>query len=442
MIKQAYYKEKAIKLRQLTSMLNLPKHKLTDLMAEQPPKRFVYLAKKIDPAISQQIKELKLAGIECLTEFKRFYPVADVSAHLVGFTDIEGVGQVGLELGYEKELKGTPGGKRVLKDGHGQVIAEVASTKPPESGKSIELTIDQRIQYLAYKELEAAVTANKAQAGTLVILDAKSGDIIAAVNQPSFNPNTRENLKEAVYRNRAFTEVFEPGSTVKPFIVAASLDHGLVRPNDVFYTQGVFHIGSHTVKDVHNYGTMDLTQVLKKSSNIAVSQMALKMSSLYLWEFYRKLGFSLPIKTGFPGEARGSLINYKRMREFDRATLSFGYGVNVSALQLAQAYTALADDGMLHRANLIKNDDTQGIDTERRVFTAATAKRVRAMMEHVVSKDGTAYEARVHGYTVAGKTGTVKKANGKHGYAEKKYFSVFLRAWHRQKSSFSDGRYD
>jgi cell division protein FtsI (penicillin-binding protein 3) len=301
------------------------------------------------------------------------------------------------------------------------VIDDVENIKDPIAGKNLELSIDQRIQYLAYKELQLAVNANKAKSAVLVVLDAKSGEILAAVNQPTFNPNTRKNLKESLYRNRAMTDVFEPGSTIKPFVVAAGLDGGYIKPNQIFETHGVYAVGSHTVKDVHNYGTLDLTGVLKKSSNVGVTQIALKMPPQYFWEIYKNLGFGTSAGSGFPGEANGSLSDYHQWKDFDRAVLSFGYGLSASALQVARAYTALADDGILHSVSLFKRDEDTGA---QRVFTAKTAKSVRAMMETVITKEGTAYEARVDGYTVAGKTGTVKKASAG-GYSSNSYFAVF-----------------
>lgn len=422
LISAEYRRDKALKIKQMEQLLKLPPGKIDGLMNEQPTRAFAYLARKIDPSLGAEIAGLKLAGVYCEREFKRFYPAADVSAHVVGFTDADEVGQGGLEKGYEQTLKGVPGSKRVIRDGQRQIIADVENIRAPTAGKNIELSIDQRLQYLAFKELQLAVNAHQAKSGTLVMLDAKNGEILAVVNEPTFNPNTRKDLKEYFYRNRAFTEIFEPGSTVKPFVVAAALDGGYVGLNDVFDTRGVFQIGSHTVKDVHNYGLLDLTHVLKKSSNIAVSQMALRMPPKYFWNVYRQLGFGASAASGFPGEASGLLLDYHRWHDFERATLSFGYGLSASALQLARAYTALADDGILHSVSLLKRDDD--ID-QKRVFSAKTARRVRAMLEHVVMKDGTAYEARVDGYSVAGKTGTVKKSAGKSGYAENKYFSVF-----------------
>ncbi|MEQ1545128.1 penicillin-binding transpeptidase domain-containing protein [Methyloglobulus sp.] len=420
-IKAAYKTEKAGKIAQLEKLLDLPTGKVNSILDEKKSKGFAYLAKKISPSLAEQVKNLKLAGVDILREFKRFFPSGEVTAHLLGFTNAEDVGQVALEKSYEALLKGTDGKKRVIKDGLHQVIADVENIASPIPGKNLELSIDKRIQYLAYRELENAVKVNKAKSGALVVLDAKTGEILAAVNQPSFNPNAKAELKESLYRNRAFTEVFEPGSTVKPFTVAAALEGRYIRPSDSFDTDGEFPIGNHTVRDTHHYGRLTVEGVIKKSSNIGVARMALKMPADYFWGAFSKVGFGTSPATGFPGETSGRMPVLKRMHDFDKATLSFGYGLNTSALQLARAYTALADDGILHSVSLLKRDED--IDAQR-VFTKKTAKTVRKMMESVITKDGTAYEARVDGYRVAGKTGTAKKA-GPHGYSADSYFAVF-----------------
>ncbi|MFA5983525.1 MAG: penicillin-binding protein 2 [Methylococcaceae bacterium] len=416
-----YNIDNANKIAQMEKLLGLPAGKVKKMLEDDPNRQFAYLARMINPELAAQVKALKIAGVDFDREFKRFYPTGEIAAHLVGFTDLNDVGQVGLEAEYEQYLKGIPGRKRVIRDGKGQIIDDVESIKEPVSGKDLNLSIDQRIQYLAYRELQIAVDENKAKSAALIVLDAKTGEILAAVNQPSINPNTRKNLKEILYRNRAVTEVFEPGSTVKPFVVASALDGHYVKSTDIFETHGVFKVGNHLVKDVHNYGTLTLTEVLKKSSNVAVSQIALKMPPEYFWGTYNKLGFGSSPNVGFPGEASGSLLDYHRWHIVEQATLAYGYALNASVLQLARAYTALADDGVLHSVSFLKRDED---DDAKRVFTAKTAKQVRAMMETVVSKEGTAYEARVDGYKVAGKTGTVKKA-GHGGYSEKRYFSVF-----------------
>ncbi|MCL7420454.1 MAG: penicillin-binding transpeptidase domain-containing protein [Methylobacter sp.] len=409
------------RVRQMEKLLGLSDGKITGLLKEDSNRQFAYIARRVNPGYADQVKELKLPGVFFEREFKRFYPTGGVSAHLVGFTNVDDIGQEGLEAGYEKVLKGIPGSKRVIRDGRRRIIDDIESIKEPVSGKNLDLSIDQRIQYLAYRELQLAVEKHKAKSGTLVVLDAKNGEVLAAVSQPSFNPNTRKNLKESLYRNRAMMDVFEPGSTVKPFVVAAALDGGYVHPGEVFETNGMLRVGRRLVRDVHNYGTMTLTEVLKKSSNVAVSQMALKMPPKYFWGLYDKLGFGKVTGVGFPGEVSGSLLDYDKWHVFEQATLSFGYGLNVTALQLARAYTALADDGILHSVSLLKRDEDEDM---RRVFSTKTAKRVRMMMESVIMKDGTAYEARVDGFRVAGKTGTAKKA-GPGGYLDKTYQAVF-----------------
>jgi cell division protein FtsI (penicillin-binding protein 3) len=418
---RAYKQDKTEKLSQLEKILEYPNGKLNQLLLEKKDKGFAYLGKRISPILAQQIKDLKLAGIDVVRDFKRFYPSGEITAHLLGFTNAEDVGQVGLEKSYETVLKGTDGKKRVIKDGLHQVIADVENVASPVPGKNLELSIDQRIQYLAYRELQNAVNANKAKAGALVVLEAKTGEILAAVNQPSFNPNSKADLKEILYRNRAFTEVFEPGSTVKPFVVAAALDGKFIRPGDMFVTDGIFSVGTNIVRDTHNYGTLDVEGVIKKSSNIGVAKMALKMPVDYFCGTYKKLGFGESPSTGFPGEASGRMPVGKRLRDFDRAILAYGYGLNMSAIQLARSYTALADDGILHSVSLLKRDED--VDAHR-VFSEKTARKVRTMMESVITKEGTAYEARVEGYRVAGKTGTAKKA-GAHGYSQNSYFALF-----------------
>ncbi|MGR9035277.1 MAG: peptidoglycan D,D-transpeptidase FtsI family protein [Gammaproteobacteria bacterium] len=408
-------------IREIEKILNLPEGKVAKLLNDDPSRQFAYAVRRIDPGLAERVRNLNVPGVNFEREFKRYYPAGAVSAHMVGFTDLNDIGQEGLEKGFEKHLRGVPGSKRVIRDGRRRIIDDIENIREPVSGSNLELSIDQRIQYLAFRELQSAVEANKAKSGTLVVLDAKTGEVLAAVNQPSFNPNTRKGLKEFLYRNRALTEVFEPGSTVKPFVVAAALEGGYVRLNSIFVTNGVYRIGRHTVKDVHNYGTLDLMHVLKKSSNVAVSQIALKMPPEYFWGVYHRLGFGISAETGFPNEASGSLLDFHKWKDFDRAVLSFGYGVSASALQLARAYTALADDGILHSASIFKRDEDPDA---KRVFSVKTARSVRKMLESVIMKDGTAYEARVDGYTVAGKTGTVKKA-GAHGYTSNKYFAVF-----------------
>ncbi|MGZ4958279.1 MAG: peptidoglycan D,D-transpeptidase FtsI family protein [Methylomonas sp.] len=410
------------KIGQMGKILSIPEKELKALLKKEAGKRFVYLKRQINPAIAEKVKALDITGVYCEREFKRYYPAGAVSGHLLGFTNIDDIGQEGMEHGYEQILRGKVGKKRVIKDGKGQIIKDVENIEEAEAGRDLVLTIDERIQYLAYRELQNAVMQYKAHSASLVVLDAKNGDVLATVSQPAFNPNNRKELSSSRYRNRAMVDSFEPGSTVKPFVVAAALDGGYVDPNVLIETHGVYHLGRNVVKDVHNYGTLDLTHVLQKSSNIAVTQLAMTMPPEYFWGIYSKLGFGTSAGVGFPGEASGSLLDYQGWHEFDQAILSFGYGVSTSILQLARAYTALADDGVIHSVTLLKRDEDPDA---QRIFKPETARKVREMLETVISKEGTAYQARVEGYRVAGKTGTVKKATAG-GYAADKYLSVFV----------------
>jgi cell division protein FtsI (penicillin-binding protein 3) len=410
------------KIGQMAKILSMPEKELRSLLKKEAGKRFIYLKRQMNPALAEKVKALEITGVYFEREFRRYYPAGAVSGHLLGFTNIDDVGQEGMEHGYEHILRGKIGKKRVIKDGKGQIIKDVENIEEAEAGRDLVLTIDERIQYLAYRELQNAVMQYKAHSASLVVLDAKNGDVLATVSQPAFNPNNRKELNSSRYRNRAMVDSFEPGSTVKPFVVAAALDGGYVDPNVQIETHGVYHLGRNVVKDVHNYGTLDLTHVLQKSSNIAVTQIAMSMPPEYFWGVYSKLGFGTSAGVGFPGEASGSLLDYQGWHEFDQAILSFGYGVSTSILQLARAYTALADDGIVHSVTLLKRDEDPDA---QRIFKPETARKVREMLEHVITKEGTAYQARVEGYRVAGKTGTVKKATAG-GYSEDKYLSVFV----------------
>jgi cell division protein FtsI (penicillin-binding protein 3) len=410
------------KLGQMARILSMSEKELHTFLAKEAGKSFVYLKRQINPDLAEKVKALEILGVYFERGFKRFYPAGAVSGHLLGFTNVDDVGQEGLEHGYENTLRGKIGKKRVIKDGKRQVIQDVENIETAEAGRDLVLTIDERIQYLAYRELQNVMVENKAHSASLVVLDAKNGDVLACVSQPAFNPNNRKELSSNRYRNRAMMDSFEPGSTVKPFVIAAALDGGYVPPDLTIETHGVYYMGRYPIKDVHNYGTLDLTHVLQKSSNIAIAKVAMTMPPEHFWNVYSQLGFGSSAGVGFPGEASGALLDYQGWHEFDQAALSFGYGVSTSILQLARAYTALADDGVIHSVTLLKRDE----DSEaKRIFKPETARKVREMLEHVISKEGTAYQARVEGYRVAGKTGTVKKATAG-GYSEDKYFSVFV----------------
>jgi len=410
------------KIQQAAKLLNIPKAKVFKAFDISTNKQFVYLKRHIEPSLAAEVKILALPGLGFIREFKRFYPTGEVSSHLLGFTNIDDKGQEGLELVYESRLKGTAGSKRVLRDGKRRIIEDqdIESIKEPVAGQDVQLSIDQRLQYLAYKTLKEGVIKHKAKSGSLVILEAETGNILAVANQPSFNPNMRKNLRISRYRNRAVTDVYEPGSTMKPLVVAAALEGGFIKDSQLFSTKK-FRIKGRTVRDDHKYGILSLTGVLKKSSNVAASRIALSMPADYFWGFYHDLGFGVSPRVNFPGEASGFLPEYSGWSSFEQATLSFGYRVSMSTLQLARAYTVLADDGVLHSLSLLKRDKDE---YATQIVSPKTAIKVRTMIEQVVQKGGTATRARVDGYRVAGKTGTVKKAV-KGGYG-KEHLSVFV----------------
>jgi len=412
-----------IRFKQAAKLLGMSLTRLLKAFDASTHKQFVYLKRHIEPSVAVEVKALDLPGIGFIREFKRFYPAGEVTAHLLGFTNIDDKGQEGLELMYNSSLKGVAGSKRVIRDGKRRIIEEqnLESIKEPVDGQDLQLSIDERLQYLAYKELKAGVVKHKAKSASLVILEAETGNILAMVNQPSFNPNMRKNLKISRYRNRAITDVYEPGSTMKPLVVAAALEGGFIKDTQVFDTKD-FKIKGRTVKDDHKHGTLNLTDVLKKSSNVAASKIALSMPPDYFWRFYHDLGFGVSPRVNFPGEARGTLPEYFGWSKFEQATLSFGYRVSMSTLQLARAYTVLADDGVLHTVSLLKREKDE---YATQVLSPKTAIKVRTMIEQVVQKGGTATRARVDGYRVAGKTGTSKKASSKGGYGDD-HLSIFV----------------
>ncbi len=408
----------------LAKLLKVPLKKVKYLLKGTGGTSFSYLKRRINPALAEKVKALQVSGVYFEREFKRYYPAGAVSAHVVGFTNIDDVGQEGMERGYEQSLKGVTGKKRVVRDGRRRVIKDkdIENIQAPIAGQDLVLSIDQKIQYLAFKALKAGFLEHKALSASLVVLDAKNGEVLAAVNQPSFNPNSRKGFKANSIRNRAVLDIFEPGSVVKPFVIAAALDGGYVDENIQIETHGFYKVGRNLVKDTRNYGTLDLMNTLKKSSNVAVSKVALAMPRDYFWNTYNQLGYGVSANVGFPGEAHGTLLDYQRWHDFEHATLSYGYGVATSVLQLAKSYTALADDGILHSVSLLKRKED---DDPKQVFSADTARKVRGMLEHVLEDGGTASKARVDGYRVAGKTGTVKKATAG-GYADDRYLAVFV----------------
>jgi cell division protein FtsI (penicillin-binding protein 3) len=330
---------------------------------------------------------------------------------------------VGLELAYDEWLRGKPGSKRIMRDGRRRILEDVEQIRAPQPGQDLVLSIDQRLQYLAYRVLKAAVIKHQAAAASLVMLDPHSGEVLAMVNQPAFNPNSTRQRLEPNYRNRALVDTFEPGSTMKPFALSAALDAGVVRPETTVSTgPGYFRVGRRMVRDHHNYGTLDVAGILQKSSNVGTAKIVLGIPSADLWGMYRRLGFGKVPGTGFPGEQAGVLRHYSQWRDIEKATLSFGYGVSTTTLHLARAYAAIANDGAMPIVSLIKRESTP---PAIRVMSAQTARNVRKMLEQVVSREGTAVQAGVSGYGVAGKTGNVRKIKNGH-YSTDDYQSLFV----------------
>lgn len=405
----------------LADALGLPAREIERRIGTDDSRSFAYLRRRMSPEQADRVMALGLPGIYAEREYRRYYPTGEVTAHLLGLTNIDDRGQEGLELAFDKSLSGVDGAKRIVRDGKRRVIEDAEDIRLPVPGKDLTLSIDERLQYLAYRELQKAVLRHRARSGSLVLLDTQTGEVLALVNQPSFNPNSRVKMKGNGSRNRAITDLYEPGSTMKPFAVACALELGLTRPDAVFHTGGQMHVGRNIVKDVHSYGALDVSGILQKSSNVGVTQIALKVPPKKFWAFYNNLGFGQPLDTHFPGEATGRLPDYQGWNAFEQATLSFGYGVATSTLQLGRAYTAFANDGVIPMVSLLKRTEPA---ESHRIMSAKTAATIRTMLERVVSREGTAMKAAVPGFRVAGKTGTVKKASG-HGYADSLYLSLF-----------------
>lgn len=408
----------------LADALEMPMSEVQSKLASA--RRFVYLRRRMPPAqasyVIQVAKQYKLRGLQRDREYRRYYPTGEVFSHVVGFTGIDDTGQEGLELAYDKALSGTGGLKRVMRDGRRQVVDDIENIQLPRDGQNLALSLDRRLQFIAYRELKSAVQKHKAKSGSLVLLDTRTGEVLAMVNQPAYNPNGNRGSLGGSLRNRGLTDVYEPGSAMKPFAVAAAMDMGVIDADSVIdTTPGFINVGSYTVKDTRNLGAIDVTTVLRKSSNVGISKIALKMDKEDYWEVLYKLGFGQHIGSGFPGEVSGQLIDFHDWATIDQATLAYGYGISVTTMQLARAYTALAADGVLRPVSLLKLDKPP---VGERVLSRHTARRVRDMLQTVVSPEGTAPLAAVPGYRVAGKTGTVKKL-GKKGYSDDRYIALF-----------------
>jgi cell division protein FtsI (penicillin-binding protein 3) len=386
-------------------------------------REFVYLKRHLRPDVAARLVQLGIAGVSLKREHRRYYPAGEVTSHLLGFTDVDDRGQEGIELAYDDRLAGKPGSRRVIKDRLGRVVEDTESVLAPIEGRDVVLSIDRKLQYLAYRELKAAAAEHRAKAGAIVVLDVKSGEVLALANVPAYNPNNRSRRDAARARNRAITDLFEPGSTLKPFTVAAALEARLVRPETAIQTApGYLLVGNARIDDVHPEKILTVSQVIQRSSNVGVAKLALALPREQLWSVLSAAGFGAPPQSGFPGEVSGRLRDYQKWRPIEQATLSYGHGISVSLLQLARAYTIFASDGELQPITLLKREAPA---SGTRVISPATAHAVRAMLETVVQPGGTAVRAQVMGYRVAGKTGTAHKLEGA-TYAKDRYVSSFV----------------
>jgi len=408
----------------LTQLLGLKISDLEKVLVNRMRRKFVYVKRHISPSVAQQVIALKLPGVFLQREYRRYYPTREVSAHVLGFTNIDDQGQEGLELALNNFLKGTSGAKRVIQDKQGHIIAHLENIRIPRPGQNIHLSIDRRLQYLAYRELKAAVFRSKARAGSVIILDIHTGEVLAMVNQPAYNPNNRKELQAERYRNRAVTDVFEPGSTIKPFTIAAALESGKYLPTTRIDTRpGRLRVGKYTVRDSRNYGVIDVATVIKKSSNVGASKIALSLTSKQQWQILTKVGFGRISGSGFPGEVGGHLPHFSYWYPAQQASTSYGYGINMTLLQLARAYAALGNGGILPPIHFLRVEKEEPGHFQR-VMQAKTARQVIQMLESVVKTGGTGSLAQIRGFRVAGKTGTVRKfMAGK--YSESEYLALF-----------------
>ncbi|WP_339465336.1 MULTISPECIES: peptidoglycan D,D-transpeptidase FtsI family protein [unclassified Pseudomonas] len=399
---------------------------LTERLEAQANKEFIYLVRGLTPEQGQAVLDLKVPGVYGIEEFRRFYPAGEVTAHMVGFTDIDDHGREGIELAYDEWLAGVPGKRQVIKDRRGRLIKDVQVTKNAKAGKPLALSIDLRLQYLANRELRNAIIENGAKAGSLVIMDVKTGEILAMVNQPTYNPNNRRNLQPAMMRNRAMIDVFEPGSTMKAISMSAAIESGRWKPTDtVEVYPGTLQIGKYTIKDVSRSEgpVLDMTGILINSSNVGMSKVAFDIGGETIYRLAQKVGLGQDTGLGFPGERVGNLPNYREWRKAETATLSYGYGISVTAIQLVHAFSALANNGRLAPLTLIKTDKPP---QTTQVLPEAVAKTMQGMLQQVIEAPRGVFRAKVPAYHVAGKSGTARKTStGTKGYAENSYRSLF-----------------
>ncbi|MBT8537313.1 penicillin-binding protein 2 [Polynucleobacter paneuropaeus] len=410
----------AEKLRQLASLLQMNEADLRRKLKEE--RKQVFLKRQVDPAVALQIKQLEIPGIGLNNEYRRFYPEGEAMAHVVGFTNVEDRGQEGMELSHEKELAARPGQRRVVVDRLGRIVEDVAIEQEPQNGKDLQLSIDSKIQYLAYNAVKNAVEEHHAKAGGAVVLDTQTGEILALANYPSYNPNDRRNLTGEQLRNRVLTDTFEPGSTMKPFTISTALEKGAITPNTNMVIGASYLIGPKPITDTHPYGNLTVSQVIQKSSNIGTAKIAMNnLSPEEMWNMYSAVGFGQAPKIGFPGAVSGTLHPYQKWGASDQARIAFGYGISASLFQVARAYTIFARDGELVPLTIQRSSE---VKSGVRVISAKTAIEMRSMLETVTEPGGTAVKAQADGYRVGGKTGTAHKLVGKgYGNSYRAYFA-------------------
>ena len=411
------------RMPQLAQALGIPRDVLAQRISQRADKEFVYLRRHMNPDVAQEVVDMGIPGVYSQREFRRFYPHGEVMAHVLGFTNIDDRGQEGLELAFDAWLTGKPGVQQIIRDRRGRTVENVDLIRAAEPGHDLTLSVDRRIQYLAYRELKTALVERGASSGSIVVLDVPTGEILAMVNQPSYNPNARDGSGPETQRNRAVTDVVEPGSVMKTLTLAAALESGKFTPESLVPTApGYMPLpGGYTVKDFRNYGTLTMTGVLTKSSNVGATKIAGQLTNEHQYDMYQRFGLGHASGSGFPGESSGVLRAPNLWGPTEKATISYGYGLSATPLQLARAYAAIGNGGRLHEATFVKGSDSANVQ----VIDPAIAAQLMTMLETVTSTDGTASRAAVMGYRVAGKTGTVRKAGGG-SYIAKRYAAVFV----------------
>ncbi|HKD53676.1 MAG TPA: penicillin-binding transpeptidase domain-containing protein [Steroidobacteraceae bacterium] len=406
----------------LATALKLDRQELARRVTSNLDREFLYLARHRQPAEAQQIKSLAIPGVYSSREYRRYYPAGEVTGHLLGFTNVDDAGQEGLELAFDHWLAGEDGAKRVIQDRYGRIVQNVESIRPPRPGRDLVLSIDLRIQYLAYRELKAAIRDQRARAGSLVVLDIATGEVLAMVNQPAYNPNDREQIEPATYRNRSATDIFEPGSSIKPFFVAAAIASGRYDDHSIIDTSpGYFKVGVKIFEDEHNLGAINIATVLAKSSNVGMAHIALNLPPQQIWTTLNRLGFGQVTTSGYPGESAGLLPAYSQWRPIGIVTMSHGYGLSVTPLQLAHAYATLGSFGLARPVSFLR---VEGPPPGEHALDERVCRMLVGMLESVVAAEGTGKLAAIPGYRVSGKTGTAFKATAG-GYSTDRYMAVF-----------------